>query len=107
VVIKSRFAGLKLLALASLWAGALILGPSVAEAQARGNLQATAVVVNTRPAFDALQTAQAAAQQWLSPRAQAQSTVTTLASVSVTETPSTAQLTERPTLVVTVDYSRN
>jgi hypothetical protein len=75
--------------------GALALVGRDAEAQARGTLQATATVVDTRQGFEAL----SAVRQALT---DSQSTVTTVAQVS----------TERPaakpsTVVVTVDFSRN
>jgi hypothetical protein len=75
--------------------GALTLVGRDAEAQARGTLQATATVVDTRQGFEAL----SAVRQALT---DSQSTVTTVAQISA----------ERPaakpsTVVVTIDFSRN
>lgn len=89
-----RFSVLKALSMAAgVVIGAAAL-PAAAEAQARGTLQATATVVETRHSFEALQAAQRALD--------GQSTVATVAQVSV----------DRPvarpgTVVVTIDYSRN
>ena len=91
-----------------MWLGALIgavlvAAPSLAEAQAHGTLQATAVVVNTAPAMDALRSAQAVAKHWVTNRHH-ESTVATLATITVREDSRTGSLRE---LVVTIDYSRN
>jgi hypothetical protein len=91
-----RFSYLKVLKVAVVVALAVVALPIAAEAQARGSLQATATVVDTRPSFDALQAARAVLQP------AANNTVATVAQVSV----------ERPagrpgTIVVTIDYSRN
>jgi hypothetical protein len=91
-----RFSYLKALTVAAL----VVLGaaalPVAAQAQARGTLQATATVVDTRPSFEALQAARAALQP------ETHRTVATVAQVSV-ERP-----TSRPSaIVVTIDYSRN
>ena len=94
------------MAVAGLLAGPLLGSPSLAEAQARGTLQVTAVVVSNGPALDGLRSAQAAAQHWLGSKPQNQSTVSTLASVTVTASPAVPGVPER-TLVVTVDYPRN
>jgi len=75
--------------------GALTLVGRDAEAQARGTLQATATVVDTRQGFEAL----SAVRQALT---DSQSTVTTVALVS-TERPAS----KPSTVVVTVDFSRN
>lgn len=89
----SYLKALKAAALVVLGAAAL---PVAAEAQARGTLQATATVVDTRPSFEALQAARAALQP------ETHQAVATVAQVSV-ERP-----TSRPrTIVVTIDYSRN
>ena len=89
----SYLKALKVAALVVLGAAAL---PIAAEAQARGTLQATATVVDTRPSVEALQAARAALQ------AETHQTVATVAQVSI-ERP-----TGRPrTVVVTIDYSRN
>ena len=79
-------------------AAALALGaaalPAAAEAQARGGLQATATVVETRHSFEALQAAQSALE--------GQRAVATVAQVSV-DRPET----HPSTVVVTINYSRN
>ena len=76
--------------------GALTLMGRDAEAQARGTLQATATVVDTRQGFEALS---AVRQAVTNSDAQNQSPVATIAQVS-TEKKATA-------VVVTVDFSRN
>ncbi len=101
----SRFSYLKALTVAAL----VVLGaaalPGAAEAQARGTLQATATVVDTRQGFGALDAARTAVRSATNSRIESQigsPAVTTVAHVSV----------ERPlirpsTIVVTIDYSRN
>jgi hypothetical protein len=88
----------KVLTLAALGALGLAARPAVAEAQARGTLQATAIVVDTRPSFEAIEVArtaiQAAVTSGADSRTQSQQTV-----VTVARTPSA--------LVVTIDYARN
>jgi len=79
--------------------GALMLMGRDAEAQARGTLQATATVVDTRQGFEALS---AVRQVVTNSRIESQSTVTTVAQVS-TERPAS----KPSTVVVTVDFSRN
>ena len=79
--------------------GALTLMGRDAEAQARGTLQATATVVDTRQGFEALS---AVRQAVTNSGVESQAAVATVALVSA----------ERPvskpsTLVVTVDFSRN
>lgn len=77
------------------------LAPHAAEAQARGTLQATATVVDTRTSFASLQAAQGAIASVVSAGRTPQA-VATVAQVSV------ARPAERPNaLVVTIDYSRN
>ena len=88
----------------SLVGAALFVAPSLAEAQARGTLQASAVVVNTAPAFEALRGVQAAARQLVMGDHQQESTVATLASITITEGQRSAHA---RAIVVTVDYSRN
>jgi hypothetical protein len=76
--------------------GALVT-PATAEAQARGTLQATATVVDTRTSFASLD----AARNALRPAGEQQA-VETVAQVS-TQRPE-----DRPgVVVVTIDYSRN
>ena len=79
--------------------GALMLVGRTAEAQARGTVQASATVVDTRQGFEALS---AVRQAITDSRIESQRTVATVALIK----------TERPialprTVVVTVDYSRN
>jgi hypothetical protein len=102
----SRFSYLKTLAVGALvLLGAAAL-PATAEAQARGTLQASATVVDTRQGFGALDAARSAVRSAtdsrLDSRIGSRETVATVAQVSV-ERPAT-----RPSaLVVTIDYSRN
>ena len=77
------------------------LTPGTAEAQARGTLQATATVVDTRTSANALQAARGAITQAVADRPTASTTVTTVAQVSV------SRPIDRPAMVVTIDYSRN
>jgi hypothetical protein len=74
-----------------------------AEAQARGTLQATATVVDTRTSFASLEVARGAVQSVVAPSSLgSQSAAVTVAQVSVSRPES------RPgALVVTIDYSRN
>ena len=102
---RSRFSYLKALAVGAL----VVLGaglPAAAEAQARGTLQATATVVDTRQGFGALDAARsavrAAADSRLNSGIGSDVTVATVAQISV------ARPANRPSaLVVTIDYSRN
>src|SRR5213595_3041020 len=79
--------------------GALTLVGRDAEAQARGTLQATATVVDTRQGFGALS---AVRQALTDSRIESRHAVETVAVVS-TARPATS----RSTVVVTVDFSRN
>ena len=101
----TRFSYLKALTVASLaFLGAVAL-PGAAEAQARGTLQATATVVDTRQGFGALDAARQAVQSATDSRIESRigsETVATVAQVSVKRSAN------RPSaLVVTIDYSRN
>jgi hypothetical protein len=93
-----RFSIPKVLVLAAVATLGLAAHPAIAEAQARGTLQATATVVDTRPSFEALKVAQTAIQAAVTTGAdsktESQQTV-----VTVARTPSA--------LVVTIDYARN
>jgi hypothetical protein len=79
--------------------GALM--PRAAEAQARGSLQATATVVDTRTSFASLEVAREAVRSVVVPGA-AQVAVSTVAQVTVQRADERAAA-----LVVTIDYSRN
>lgn len=89
-----RFSVLKTLSVAAVLAIGAAALPAAAEAQARGTLQATATVVETRHSFEALQAARHALE--------GQRTVATVAQVSVDR-----PVTRPGTVVVTIDYSRN
>ncbi|HXM38486.1 MAG TPA: hypothetical protein VN908_07480 [Gemmatimonadales bacterium] len=97
-----RFEIIKAVSVATLLlVGALIM-PRAAEAQARGTLQATATVVDTRASFASLEAARGAVQSVVAPRTTAQRIEAMVAQVSV-QRPQ-----DRPAaLVVTIDYSRN
>lgn len=101
--ICNGFSTSKCLALASLLAAGLALAP-VAEAQARGTLQASATVVDTRPGFAALEAAREIAHYWASRRTTSSSAVSTVAQISITRR---HDLVDQPALVVTIDYLRN
>jgi len=76
--------------------------PRAAEAQARGTLQATATVVDTRQGFEALSRVQQVVRSGAhSKNAQP---VASVAQISAVRTSATVG---GPSLVVTVDYSRN
>jgi hypothetical protein len=79
--------------------GALSLVGRDAEAQARGTLQATATVVDTRQGFEALSLVR---QSVTNSRVESASTVATVAQISAARPAAEPQ-----TLVVTIDYSRN
>lgn len=70
-----------------------------AEAQARGTLQATATVVDTRQGFAALSVVR---QQLTDSRIRSASTVATVAQISAARPD-----TQPSAVVVTIDYSRN
>jgi len=101
----SRFSYLKAMGVGIL----VVLGgavlPAAAEAQARGTLQASATVVDTKQGFSALDAARSAVRSStdsrLDSRIGRQDTVTTVAQVSV------QRPTDRSALLVTIDYSRN
>ena len=84
--------------------GVVWLGrPLNAEAQARGTLQVTAQVVDTKASYDGLQAARVALRQAAAGTRNANiDTVSTLAQVSIAQ-PATG----RSDLVVTIDYSKN
>jgi len=84
---------------AAIMVGALMLVGRNAEAQARGTLQASATVVDTRQGFQALS---AVRQALTDSRIESHHTVATVAIVS-TERPAT----KPSTVVVTVAFSRN
>ena len=102
----SRFSYLKVLAVV----GLVVLGgaalPAAAEAQARGTLQASATVVDTRQGFEALNAARTAVRSATNSRPDSRigslDTVATVAQVSVDRTAD-----RRSALIVTIDYSRN
>lgn len=102
----SRFSYLKALSTAALVALGAVALPVVAEAQARGTLQATATVVDTRQGFGALDAARSAVRSVANSRTDSRNrspeAVATVAHVSV-ERP----MTRPSTVVVTIDYSRN
>jgi hypothetical protein len=84
---------------AVLMVGALMLVGRNAEAQARGSLQATATVVDTRQGFEALSLVR---QSVTDSKVESAHTVATVAQISTARA-----ATDPRTVVVTVDYSRN
>jgi hypothetical protein len=99
-----RRPGLARVVVALVMVGAAWLGrPINAEAQARGTLQVTAQVVDTKASFDGLQAARVALRQ-VAAGTQITNidTVSTLAQVSIAQPPQ-----GRSELVVTIDYSKN
>ena len=97
------FAIIKAVSVATvLLVGGIVL-PHTAEAQARGTLQATATVVDTRTSFASLEAARGAVGYSVAPGTAAQPTASTVAQISV-QRPNQS----RPAaLIVTIDYSRN
>ncbi len=93
---------LKAVAVVALAGIATALQPNTAEAQARGTLQATATVVDTRPSFDGLRAAQAAVSTWSGSAVAVRDSVQTVAQVSLQPRPEQSRA-----LVVTVDFLRN
>jgi hypothetical protein len=92
----------RMVAVALVFGTAWLARPIHAEAQARGTLQVTAQVVDTKASFDGLQAARVALQQVAAGKNPSIDTVSTLAQVSV----------GRPAVgpsdvVVTIDYSKN
>jgi len=79
--------------------GALTLMGRDAEAQARGTLQASATVVDTRQGFEALS---AVRQAVTNSAIQTQRAVATVAQISTVR-----PVSQPSTVVVTVDFSRN
>ena len=102
----SQLSCLKMVAVVALGILGSAALPAAAEAQARGTLQATATVVDTKQGFGALDAARAAVRSAtdsrLNSRIGSQDSVATVAQVSV-ERPAS-----RPSaLLVTIDFSRN
>ena len=89
------------------WVAVLLVGgatllPVAAQAQARGTLQVYAQVVDSKVSSDGLKAAKAALRDAPSTSGAARAAVPTLARVSI------AYATEqRPTVVLTIDYSSN
>jgi hypothetical protein len=93
---------LKALTVAVLTVVGAVALPAAAEAQARGTLQATATVVDTRQSFGALDAARQAVRSATDSRIGNVESVATVAQVSVD------RAANRPSaLIVTIDYSRN
>jgi hypothetical protein len=97
----SRFSYPKaLIVVALVLVGGAVLAPA-AEAQARGTLQATATVVDTKQGFGALDAARQAVLSATDSRIES-AAVATVAQVSIERATD-----RRSALVVTIDYSRN
>ena len=105
----SRFSYLKALTVAALVVLVASAAPSAAEAQARGTLQATATVVDTRQGFGALDAAHTAVRSAADSRiANVDSRIANVETVATVAQISVERGTNRPsTIVVTIDYSRN
>ena len=100
---RRRSAFTRTLVACLVFAAAWFVRPINAEAQARGTLQVTAQVIDTKPSSDGLQAARVAVQHGtMGARASRLDTVQTLAQISVAQ-PSQG----RSDLVVTIDYSKN
>lgn len=93
---------LKAVTVATVLLIAAVVLPHAAEAQARGTLQATARVVDTRTTAAGLEAARGVLQAIIAPGRPEQPAAPTVALVSVTQRPDA-----RAALVVTIDYSRN
>ncbi|HEV8265566.1 MAG TPA: hypothetical protein VGQ06_11485 [Gemmatimonadales bacterium] len=92
----------KALSVAALLALGAVALPAAAEAQARGTVQASATVVDTRQGFNALQAVRSALEVAARPETESQRTVATVAQVSVDRPRTNAS-----TVVVTIDFARN
>jgi hypothetical protein len=100
---RRRFSVPRVVAAAAVFGAVWLVRPINAEAQARGTLQVTAQVVDTKASLDGLQAARVALRHVASGTQDANlDTVSTLAQVSVAQ-PATG----RSDLVVTIDYSKN
>ena len=93
----------RVVAVALVFTAAWLARPARAEAQARGTLQVTAQVVDTKPSFDGLQAARVALRQMAAGTESSDlDTVSTLTQVSISRPQQ-----GRSDLVVTIDYSKN
>ena len=117
VAVADRRTILRVAATVLAFSGVALALPSLAEAQSRGTLQATATVVDVQPSLHTLDVAHAALSHWMNPGAKRTVDVTTLAQVSVNLQTvirhKAAEPAERqapavtPTLVVRIDYLNN
>jgi hypothetical protein len=89
---------------AALFFGWALVRPVAAEAQARGTLQVSAQVVDTKVSSAGLRAAHSALRAFAltSPALPSHDAVTTVARVTVAYAPD-----RRPGIVVTIDYSKN
>jgi hypothetical protein len=82
--------------------------PSLAEAQSRGTMQVSAIVVDSKVGFQSLDAAHAAVQNWAGSKTADSVSVATLAQVSLTVQPhQVGAAASAPTLVVSVEYLNN
>jgi hypothetical protein len=78
---------------------AVVSLPGVAASQARGTLQVSATVVDTRASYAGLQAANSAATDWASSRSHVANDVSTVAQIQVSEASGD--------LVIRIDYLKN
>jgi hypothetical protein len=108
VVPSGRSSILKAGAALLLLSGAGVSLPSLAEAQSRGTLQVSAIVVDSKVGFQSLDAAHAAVQNWANPKTVDSAAVATLAQVSLSVQPhQVGAAASAPTLVVSVEYLHN
>jgi hypothetical protein len=82
--------------------------PSLAEAQSRGTMQVSAIVVDSKVGFQSLDAARAAVQNWGSQKGVDSATVATLAQISLVIQPQQqGAAASEPKLVVSIDYLNN
>jgi hypothetical protein len=98
----SQVSYLKALTVAALVVLGPVALPVAAEAQARGTLQATATVVDTKQGFGALDAARQAVQSATNSTIASPVAVATVAQISIERSAD-----HRSAMVVTIDYSRN
>jgi hypothetical protein len=87
----------------------IAMGIGTAEAQNRGTVQVSATVVDTRVGFDGLAAARLAVANFGGAQAKSQDTVATMAQISTAyvRTTSAAGQVSAPSVIVTVNYSKN
>jgi hypothetical protein len=97
---RTRLTHRNVMVVTGLILGAALASPRVAASQARGSLQATAMVVDTRVSSQALATASQAANRWATDRGTVTNDVSTVSQVRVAYR-------NAEVIVVEIDYLKN